>query len=558
MVYVCTLKILNMPSTGIYLQCEYNLATIEYDNLYYSKSKNNSNGNMLALQINKDGFILGDYDESKRKLINITSPYDKSLINEVDNVVTPLVINIQQKLSPSSSEYHLMLTSNKIRNLVLGIWKKSYDRMRLRMPSNYVYKPKDEQYITVPTLYKHKTDQECLRLEAEKILDDPYYVVSQFDADAIIRAVKHPLYYSIPPASSSATVGHTFSEIKSYLAALKKWFANTTEDMPKCPGFKNSKALYKFSFVGSKQISVNESISFPSLKKFNLSDIVPIDIPSKVTGDIKTVSFVPSRKGFMISITYNNTHKALMPYKDETWMGIDPGIRNILAIETAKTSRVFDGSAFLSEQKHYQDKKAKMQSVLMTNKDNVVIVDGLVRCKKGALNTKRFKALSLKHNNKVGNFVHKITAEIINICKADGITKIFFGQNINWKKGKELKKKNKKAHVQFNAIPHAKILEKLTYKAKLFGIEVIGQEERYTSQCSFLDNEPIRWHSSFQGKRKGGLFKTANGTILNADSNAALNIAKKSLNALVDKGQIINPLPIKWTGCHPKKEKIFK
>jgi len=544
-----------MPSTGIYLQCEYNLATIEYDNLYYSKSKNNSNGNMLALQINKDGFILGDYDAAKNKLFNITSPYDKSLINEVDNVVTPLVINIQQKLSPTSSEYHLMLTSNKIRNLALGIWKKSYDRMKLRMPSNYIYKHRDEEYITVPTLHKHKTDQEYLRIEVEKILDDPYYVVSEFDVIGILREVKHPLFYSIPPATSAATVGHTFSEIKSYLAALKKWFTNTTEDMPKCPGFKNSKSLYKITFQGTSQLKVTKNITLPSLKKFNLSDIVPIVIPSKVTGDIKTVSFVPCRKGFMISITYNNTHKALMAYKDETWMGIDPGVRNVLAIETAKTSRVFDGSAFLSEQKHYQNKKDKMQSVLMTNKDNVIMVDGLVRCKKGALNTKRFRALSLKHNNKVDNFVHKITAEIINICKADGITKIFFGQNINWKKGKKMSKKN---HVQFTAIPHAKILEKLTYKAKLIGVEVIGQEESYTSKCSFLDNEPIRKHSSYKGNRKLGLFKTANGIIINADSNAALNIAKKSLNALEAKGQIINPLPIKWSGCHPKKEKIFK
>ncbi len=55
------------------------------------------------------------------------------------------------------------------------------------------------------------------------------------------------------------------------------------------------------------------------------------------------------------------------------------------------------------------------------------------------------------------------------------------------------------------------------------------QEESYTSKCSFLDNEPIEKRSTYLGSRMSrGLFKTAYGTIVNADVNASYNIMKKA------------------------------
>jgi putative transposase len=66
------------------------------------------------------------------------------------------------------------------------------------------------------------------------------------------------------------------------------------------------------------------------------------------------------------------------------------------------------------------------------------------------------------------------------------------------------------------------------YKAKLQGINVIEQEESYTSKCSFLDNEPMIKQENYKGKRiKRGLFKAGNGRIINADLNGSLNILRK-------------------------------
>lgn len=60
------------------------------------------------------------------------------------------------------------------------------------------------------------------------------------------------------------------------------------------------------------------------------------------------------------------------------------------------------------------------------------------------------------------------------------------------------------------------------------GISVIVTEESYTSKCSFLDDEDIRKHEEYVGKRiKRGLYKASDGRLINADVNGALNILKK-------------------------------
>ena len=73
----------------------------------------------------------------------------------------------------------------------------------------------------------------------------------------------------------------------------------------------------------------------------------------------------------------------------------------------------------------------------------------------------------------------------------------------------------------------------LEYKCQLAGINFVVNEESYTSICSFVDNEVVDKHDTYQGKRvKRGLFKTSNGLLINADVNASLNIGRKYLSSI--------------------------
>ena len=99
----------------------------------------------------------------------------------------------------------------------------------------------------------------------------------------------------------------------------------------------------------------------------------------------------------------------------------------------------------------------------------------------------------------------------------------------------------------------------ISYKAKLKGINVIIQEESYTSKVSFFDNEFIPTFKKSDnmftsiGKRiKRGLFKTPS-ILINADINGALNIMRKYLNVASDeilsptcRGFVVNPFKISF------------
>ena len=78
------------------------------------------------------------------------------------------------------------------------------------------------------------------------------------------------------------------------------------------------------------------------------------------------------------------------------------------------------------------------------------------------------------------------------------------------------------------------------------GIKIDLVEESYTSRVSFLDEEPIKEHDRYLGKRiKRGLYKSSTGHILNADVNGGYNIGRKA----VPKAFMVDG--IEGVGLHP-------
>ena len=68
----------------------------------------------------------------------------------------------------------------------------------------------------------------------------------------------------------------------------------------------------------------------------------------------------------------------------------------------------------------------------------------------------------------------------------------------------------------------------IKYKCNGYGIEIILNEESYTSKCSALDLESIEFHENYLGKRiKRGLFQTKNNLLINSDLNGSMNIYRK-------------------------------
>lgn len=132
---------------------------------------------------------------------------------------------------------------------------------------------------------------------------------------------------------------------------------------------------------------------------------------------------------------------------------------------------------------------------------------------------------------KVNDYLSKSAKYLVNYLVSQSIDVLVIGTNAGWKQNINIGKRNNQ---NFTNVPFYKFKNKLAYLCEEAGIEVVEQEESYTSKSSFLDNDPVPTYPntsniSFSGKRTcRGLYKSKNKTI-NADVNGSLNILKKYL-----------------------------
>ncbi|HMF31489.1 MAG TPA: IS200/IS605 family accessory protein TnpB-related protein, partial [Candidatus Lokiarchaeia archaeon] len=121
-------------------------------------------------------------------------------------------------------------------------------------------------------------------------------------------------------------------------------------------------------------------------------------------------------------------------------------------------------------------------------------------------------------------------------CVAHDIGRIIIGQNKGWKQNLALGRRNNQ---NFAQVPLAQLVQMITYKAALAGIDITLVSEPYTSQASALDGDEIaKGHCTgrrLRQARKGGktcrcnLYKRANGEYVHGDVNGAANIIRKAV-----------------------------
>ena len=141
--------------------------------------------------------------------------------------------------------------------------------------------------------------------------------------------------------------------------------------------------------------------------------------------------------------------------------------------------------------------------------------------------SKRKVALERKCRNKQMDYMHKASAELVSRLVSNNVSVLFIGKNKNWKQEAGL---TRAAQQSFERIPIARFLDMVEYKCRLHGIRVEYVQESHTSKCSFIDGESIEHHDSYVGKRiRRGLFRSADGKLINADLNGALNIMRKAV-----------------------------
>ena len=137
--------------------------------------------------------------------------------------------------------------------------------------------------------------------------------------------------------------------------------------------------------------------------------------------------------------------------------------------------------------------------------------------------------LVMKREDFIDNEFENIASSLVRYAAEHRITHIVIGWNKGIKQEINIGKRNNQ---KFVSIPFQKLLQKIRSAAEADGIvfETIG--ESHTSKCSAPDREEICHHDKYMGKRiKRGLFRTAEGHLINADINGSANILRLYLES---------------------------
>ncbi len=203
----------------------------------------------------------------------------------------------------------------------------------------------------------------------------------------------------------------------------------------------------------------------------------------------------------------------------EAAMGIDLGLDNLATcVITDGASFIIDGKPLKSINHQYNKRIAHLSCIRHQQ--------GIDRY------THRQIRLTIGRNNRVRDYMNKAARYIVDSCIKRGIGTLVVGYNPDWKRSINIGKRNNQNFVQ---IPHASLRQKLSGLCERYGIQYVEQEESYTSKASFPDKDEIpKWSGEskaydFSGRRvHRGIYKSADGSLINADCNGAANILVKS------------------------------
>lgn len=342
--------------------------------------------------------------------------------------------------------------------------------------------------------------------------------------------MKDSSQYKALPAKVSSTVllmvQHNF---KSYFKATAEYHKNPAKFLgrPKLPGYLDvNKGRF---FVSYTNQAFSKKVFWKSGKI--LLSKTEIEFKTKIEdlSSINCVRIIPRDDHFVIEVIYTipDTNKLT---DNQRYASVDLGVNNLMTVASncvGLAPVIISGKPLKSVNQFYNKKRAAMQAILETRNQ--------------AKTSNCLTKLTNKRKRKVDNYMHKASKELVLHCKKNNINTVVIGKNDNWKQDASMSKSSNQGFV---SIPHSRLIEMIQYKCEREGINIIIQEESYTSKACFLTLDHIPKYkkgetnsTEFGGYRESrGMYKVRGEKIrINADVNGSLNILRKAVpNAFAD------------------------
>ena len=186
---------------------------------------------------------------------------------------------------------------------------------------------------------------------------------------------------------------------------------------------------------------------------------------------------------------------------DNSYLGVDIGLRRLI---TTSEGIAIDDKQFLKDKRKLRYQKRMLNSKMKITDSSSA--------------KKKLKKLKRKERNKNKNLCHHLSNKILETNANTIILEDLSSLKKN-KLGKKNFKSSKSSKNRLSQMPFYMLLETLSYKALLKGKKVVTVNPAYTSQN---DYRVIK-----RGERKGCRYYASDGKVLDADWNAAINIAKR-------------------------------
>ena len=325
-------------------------------------------------------------------------------------------------------------------------------------------------------------------------------------------------YIALPRKVSQQVIYQVDQTMQSFFKLLKLKNKGEYTKQISLPYYKEKDGrnllIFTNQAIFKKQLETNKIIKFSK----NIQTVIHTKQEF-----VQQVRIVPHGNDYIaVEVLYNKPEPLLKP-DNQKIMSIDLGINNLCTLGTnckEINNVIINGKPVKAINQYYNKKYAEYKSIQDT------------KCKTAYTN--KLRTLRIKRENKLNDYLHKTSRYIVNHLVSNNINTLIIGYNKEWKQETNIGKVNNQKFIQ---IPYLKLVNQLQYKCKLEGINVIIQEESYTSKSSFLDNDFIPTFKSstelnykFSGQRVvRGLYKSSEGRIINADLNGSLNILRKAV-----------------------------
>ena len=324
------------------------------------------------------------------------------------------------------------------------------------------------------------------------------------------------------------------SAVKGYIRSIKDWSKNRDKytGKPEFPKFRK-KSGYNVITYPNQSCTIKDG-------RIRLSKELSLRIPQwdemkdRLTG-FQQVRIVPKTDGTVkVEVIYLAEDMAHEGLDASRYASIDIGVNNLATLVTSEGERplLFNGRPLKSVNQWYNKNLARIKHEVMT--------------KNGAYSSKMTRRMSAKRENRMNDYMHKVSRQIVNYLLRNKVGTLILGYNEQWKDSIDMGKVNIQS---FAYIPFHRFKSMLSYKCSMAGIRFVVTEESYTSKCDFLAGEEVCRHDSYLGRRtRRGLFVSSTRLALNADVNGAYNIMRKvigeslDIQRIADRGRLFRPV----------------